>query len=386
MASAEHPTEHRRVPLRQVIRPTLGILAILLVFNYVLLPQIAGARKTIHLLSDVNIAWLALGIVAEIASLLAYVRLTQLTLRVERPGYWRLAQIDLSTTAVSHVVPAGAVVGVGLGYRLLLRAGVPAEKAATGKTLQTIGSAVVLNVILFVGLVFALVLHGGDSLYGPIATLGMLMIVVVAVSGALIVRRQSTIISIVSAVLNRLPRVDPESGARLIAALATTLRELGSDRRFLRQTLIWATMNWLLDAFSLWCSVRAFGHSLGPVGLIVAYGLANVAAALPITPGGLGVVEGVLVPTLVAFNATRGIAILGVLAWRLISFWIPIPVGLACYAPLVSLHDRTPLEEQPSEEPTDATAESPPIPSDPTPPEPKRPTEPERPTRPGAAG
>ena len=97
----------------------------------------------------------------------------------------------------------------------------------------------------------------------------------------------------------------------------------------------------LLDALALWCSVRAFGHSLGPVGLIVAYGLANVAAALPLTPGGLGIVEGILVPTLVALQTTRGIAILGVLTWRLFSFWLPIPIGLACYAPLATHHDKS---------------------------------------------
>jgi hypothetical protein len=78
--------------------------------------------------------------------------------------------------------------------------------------------------------------------------------------------------------------------------------------------------------------VRAFGHTLGPVGLLVAYGLANVAAALPITPGGIGIVEGVLVPTLVAFDTPRGVAVLGVLAFRLLSFWLPIPIGFAAYA------------------------------------------------------
>jgi uncharacterized membrane protein YbhN (UPF0104 family) len=141
------------------------------------------------------------------------------------------------------------------------------------------------------------------------------------------------------AISTRLPHVDPDAGRRLIESLGSTLRALGSDRAFLRQTLTWATLNWLLDAVALWCSVRAFGHSLGPVGLVVAYGLANVDAALPFTPGGLGIVEGILVPTLVAFETTRGVAILGVLTWRLFSFWIPIPIGLACYAPLATHHD-----------------------------------------------
>jgi uncharacterized protein (TIRG00374 family) len=209
----------------------------------------------------------------------------------------------------------------------------------SGKALQAVGSAVVLNVILGVGLIAALALHGGDPLYTPIASAGLLLLLLVTAATILILRRTQPIIDIVTRLLARLPHVDPNSGRRLVESLASTLRALGTDRMFLRQTMRFATLNWLLDALALWCSVRAFGHSLGPVGLTVAYGLANVAAVLPFTPGGLGVVEAILVPTLVAFDTTRGVAILGVLTWRLFSFWLPIPIGLACYAPLATHHD-----------------------------------------------
>jgi uncharacterized protein (TIRG00374 family) len=326
-------------PLRQVVRPAIGVLAILLVLEYVLLPQLAGARKTIRLLSGISGWWLALGAIAEIASLLAYARLSQRTLRWKPLTFPKMLQIDLSTLAVSHVVPAGSLVGVGLGYALIVRAGVPRNQAASGKTLQTVGSAVVLNIILGAGLITALILHGGSPLYTPIAAAGLSLLLLVSAATILILRRQRRIVDLVTRLLVRLPHVDPDAGRRLIESLGSTLRALGSDRAFLRQTLTWATLNWLLDAVALWCSVRAFGHSLGPVGLVVAYGLANVAAALPFTPGGLGIVEGILVPTLVAFETTRGVAILGVLTWRLFSFWIPIPIGLACYAPLATHHD-----------------------------------------------
>lgn len=333
--TADHSSRNWR-HVRQIVRPALGVLAILLVINYILLPQIAGARKTIHLLSGIDGWWVALAGLAEIASLLAYVRLSQLTLRWPPLKFSTMAQIDLSTLALSHVVPAGSLVGVGVGYALIVRAGVPRSQAVTGKTVQTVGSAVVLNLLLAIGLVAALFLHGGDALYGPIAGAGLALLVAVTVATVLVLRRQQRIIDLLTRLLSRLPHVDPTIGQRLVDSLAETLRTLGRDRTFLRQTLLWATANWLLDAVALWCCVRAFGHSLGPVGLLVAYGLANVAAALPFTPGGLGIVEGILVPTLVAFNTTRGIAILGVLAWRLYSFWIPIPIGLACYAPLAA--------------------------------------------------
>ena len=96
----------------------------------------------------------------------------------------------------------------------------------------------------------------------------------------------------------------------------------------------WAAANWVADAAALWVALAAFGYRIGPDGLIVAYGLANVTAAIPVTPGGLGVMEAVLTTALVGFGAPRGIAILGVVAWRLVNFWLPIPAGAAAYLSL----------------------------------------------------
>jgi hypothetical protein len=73
---------------------------------------------------------------------------------------------------------------------------------------------------------------------------------------------------------------------------------------------------------------------VSPVGLIVAFGLANVVAAIPITPGGLGVVEAVLTSTLVGFGVPRATAVLGVLTYRLANFWLPIPLGGLAYVSL----------------------------------------------------
>ena len=98
--------------------------------------------------------------------------------------------------------------------------------------------------------------------------------------------------------------------------------------------VIWATLNWLLDAAALWVFVAAYGFKLGLDGLIVSFGLANVVAALPVTPGGLGLVEGVLVPTIVGFGAPRNVALLGVVSYRLVNFWMPIPAAGLAYLSL----------------------------------------------------
>jgi uncharacterized protein (TIRG00374 family) len=109
---------------------------------------------------------------------------------------------------------------------------------------------------------------------------------------------------------------------------------LARDKRVMAWALLWASLNWLLDAASLWCFVAAFGSLVNPVELFAAYGIANVAGALPVSPGGLGIIDAAAPLLLVGFGVTRSVATLGVLGWRMVNFWLPIPTGAAAYVSL----------------------------------------------------
>ena len=128
--------------------------------------------------------------------------------------------------------------------------------------------------------------------------------------------------------------MNPDRVSALVQNVADRLEILLRNRQLLKRALLWAAANWLLDAASLWVFLLAFGHVISPVDLLVAYGLANILAVIPITPSGLGVVEGVLIPTLAGFGVPKAVAILSVLAWRLVNFWLPIPVGGVSYLSL----------------------------------------------------
>ena len=60
--------------------------------------------------------------------------------------------------------------------------------------------------------------------------------------------------------------------------------------------------------------------------MLVAYGLANILAVIPLTPSGLGVIELTIVAVLKGFGVPGGIAAAGVLSWRLVNFWLPDPL------------------------------------------------------------
>lgn len=65
-----------------------------------------------------------------------------------------------------------------------------------------------------------------------------------------------------------------------------------------------------------------------------AFVAAVLLAMLPTTPGGPRVVEGILVPALVTLGASTSVALLGVITWRLVQFWLPMPLALEMYASL----------------------------------------------------
>src|SRR6185312_5115750 len=92
--------------------------------------------------------------------------------------------------------------------------------------------------------------------------------------------------------------------------------------------------NWILDAGSLWVFLFAFGAHVSPIDVLVAYGLANILAVIPVTPSGLGVIELTLIAVLKGFGVPADVAAAGVLSWRLVNFWLPIPFGGVSYLSL----------------------------------------------------
>jgi putative heme transporter len=304
------------------------LLIFLLVFEYLVIPQLAGTRKAVDLLGKVNLLYLLAGIGLEGAAIVAYTQLTRAVLPGEgSPGFFTLLRIQLSTLSVSHVIPAGTAAGASLGYRLLTQAGVDGADAGFALATEGLGSAVVLNVLLWLALVVSIPLNGFNTLYLTAAVIGALLIGGFFLLVLLLTRGEERASNVLRSVAARVPFVDEITVGRLVHRLVARLRELSANRPLLARAIGWAAANWLLDAASLWVFVAAFGFRVTVYGLLVSFGLAFVLAAIPVTPGGLGVVETVLTSSLVGFGSPRGIAILGVLAYRLVNFWLPIPLG-----------------------------------------------------------
>ena len=311
------------------------IFAVLLIVEYLVVPELVGASKDLYLLGRVNAGWLIAGLVLECVSLFCYGLLTQALLPAPgRPPLSRLFRIDLAAAGIAHVIPAGSLGSAAVGFRMFTAEGVEGNDAAVMMATKGLGSTVVLNVLLWLSLVISIPLAGFHPIYVTVAILGAVLLFVVAALAFGVTHESARAARMLRVIGDRIPGLTGDRLEHAVTGAGASLSALGRNRRTLLWSLIWASLNWLLDAASLWCFVAAFGRTVNPVELFAAYGIANVAGALPVTPGGLGITDSVAPLLLVSFGVTRSVAVLGVLGWRLVNFWLPIPAGAAAYASL----------------------------------------------------
>ncbi len=328
------PAKRKRFTLPREVRIILSLGSLVFVFEYLVLPQFSSARHSLNLLASLNPLLVALAVLLEITAIYSYMELTRSVLYPHAPGRFNLLRVNLAGLAISHVVPGGTAPAGALSYRIFNELGVPRDTNAFGLAVQGAGSAVVLNMIFWLALVISIPLRGFNPAYGFAALAGVFLLAAFFGTILLITRGQRQAANWLKAIARRVPAVDPDKISALLAKVADRITMLVTNRRTLWSAFMWAALNWLFDAACLWVFIWSFGHVISPIDLLVAYGLANIFAAIPITPAGLGVIEGVLITTLVGFGVPHSQAILAVLAYRLVNFWIPIPIGGISYASL----------------------------------------------------
>ncbi len=93
------------------------------------------------------------------------------------------------------------------------------------------------------------------------------------------------------------------------------------------QALLLSAGRWVLDYLTLLAALTAVHADPRPSTVLLAFCAAQFLGTLPLTPGGLGFVEAGLTGTLVLAGVPAGAAVVATLAYRLASFWLPIPAG-----------------------------------------------------------
>jgi len=315
----------------RVIRIALRVLAIaalLLLLRFVVIPQFIDAGHGLHEIRGLSPWSLLLALALELASLAAYGALTWGVLDPrDRPRYDTVLRVDLAGVGTTNAIPAGGAFALAVRYRLLAAAGSSPSSIVGGLAVEVILSNLLLGAVFALGLLLSLA-SLPPSPYYQVA--GAFMVGVfggAAIALAVAVRRRKRVAGAVGRRARRLPEAWRERLVVFVDDAVGSVAALAVDRGRFWAAVFWGAVNWLLDAAALWVLLAAFGYRADPGQLLLVYGLVGILAIIPITPGGLGVVEGVMVPLLVSLGSTYQIAILGVIAWRLLQFWMPMPLG-----------------------------------------------------------
>lgn len=325
------PSTKRFKPIGFTLK--LGVFA--LAFYFFVLPLGPDFRDAWRRIQDVEPIYLIGGFGLQIAAWFCYSLLTRSALGDAAGGVSRMRffRIQMSTSALSKLVPGGNATASALGYRLLTLSGISGPDAGFALATAGLGSAIVLNLLFWVALMVSIPIRGVNPGYAAAALAGVVLMLLAAGLVVGVMHGQGRADRIIRWICAKL-RLNPESAIAVVRQIGQRVEELLSDRELLIRVVFWAALNWLLDAASLWVFLRAFGGSLDVDALIVAFCLANVLAAIPLTPGGLGIVEASYLSTLPAFGVPWWRARLGLASYRIAQLILPIILGAILYASL----------------------------------------------------
>jgi uncharacterized protein (TIRG00374 family) len=317
-------------PVRRIVGRAVGLLVTALVL-YVFAPTLVEFLAEAPRLLTIDPVWLLAMLGSQAASFVALWQLHHVAIRCDDRVL--IATSQLAANAFSRVVPGGAAAAGALQYRMLVQGGVGPAAAATGLTavgLITVAALLALPVLSVPAMLAGIPVPAGlweAALVGLVAFVVLFAIAAFAMNHDGVLRAAARVVAAIRARLGRTPPPgDP--AAHLIEQRDAVRASLG---RGWRTALAAAVGNRLLDYLALLFALRAVGAAPDPSLVLLAYVAAAVLGMIPLTPGGLGFVEAGLVATLGLAGVAAPDAVLAALAYRLVSYWLPLPAGAVAY-------------------------------------------------------
>jgi uncharacterized protein (TIRG00374 family) len=300
---------------------------------YLVAPKLASVLGAWPRLATLDPVWCAVALVAELASFTCNFALQRVALQTS--GWFAVVTAGLSSNAVTDSLPGSEAAGAAVQFRMLTTAGFDPGTAVGGLTaFSLIGVGALLGLPVFA---LPAILAGVPASTGLVHTalLGLVAFACFAVFGAVILRADWPLAAAGRAaqrVRNWVTRGrrPPATGwdKVLISQRDSVRAALG--RKWWQAALLTAGRLGF-DYGCLLAALRATGADPRPSLVLLAYSAAEIVALIPLTPGGLGIVEASLSGLLVLAGVSAGDALLATLAYRIASYWLPLLAGPPAY-------------------------------------------------------
>ena len=233
--------------------------------------------------------------------------------------------VGLAAFGLTQALPGGGVAGGALAMRRFQQFG--------SRPLTAASSVVHIGLVSLTGLCLVVTATIGSAAvttgqHAAVAGVGLLLCATL-LGGFVLARRtgvyerlQHLLLGRVAALLAQ-READPGDRFALTGSRAEAAAPLVGVRALARP-LTWSVGKWALDLTVLALVVRAVGGTVPLAAIAVAYAALNLVNSIPLTPGGLGLVEGGLSASLLAAGMDLGTAAAATLAYRAVSYWLPL--------------------------------------------------------------
>jgi uncharacterized protein (TIRG00374 family) len=282
---------------------------------YLLLPQLANAGAAVRALGHAN-WWWVLAAVPALFVAQAFSTLLQVGAIPADLPFGSTYIVSFGGSFLNRVTPNN-VGGMALNFRYQQKAGVDSGAATASVGLQTVaalGATLLLLAVFFARTGRSTSVH----LHFHVQQWVLVLITAVLVVGALY------------AITPRGRRFFHDKIWGFIRSAGTAIVRLAESPRHLALTGVGALGGPIVQVVALWLCVHALGGHLPFVQVGAVYlGSHLVASAAPV-PGGLGALEAALVAGLSALGMPVGAAASAVLIYRLLTYWLTVPVGWLC--------------------------------------------------------
>ncbi|HEV3352275.1 MAG TPA: lysylphosphatidylglycerol synthase domain-containing protein [Acidimicrobiales bacterium] len=297
-------------PLAQVTRVRPRTLVALAAFGFavqLLLPQVGEFSQTVDAVTTAHWAWMLAAVGAAAATFVA-AALAQRGAVEKRLPLYPMTIVQVACSFVNRVTPAGTG-GLGLNERHLEKSGLPRPSALAAIGLNALAGAVVHALSVAV----AIAALGQSGIGGAPLPRGWGVLVAVTIGFAI------AGIVLLSPLRRRIAGPMKRAAGDLVRVLRRPLQAIQ-----LFSGNIGVTLG---NALALAACLAAFHANADLLEVIVVYLGGSAVASVSPTPGALGAVEAALVAGLTGVGVAAGPAVAGVLAFRLVTFWLPTVPG-----------------------------------------------------------
>jgi uncharacterized protein (TIRG00374 family) len=321
----------------------LVMLALLGLAVHLLIPQLGSMQDSARVLRTMKPWAVGLAVLSEV---LSYVALGYMMKRIvgltgQMLTLHRAFGVTLASGAVGLI--AGGLVGIGgSSFRWLRDAGIRPEGALLAGWLPTLLNASTIAAFALIGMVELVLLQDLSVALWIAFSLSLLLLVVVAASLFWASGHRDAAKKLLArwqAKWARLRRKEPSP-----EHLLSTVDRL-FDAFHILKTRGWkapvaaAAMGVVLDMGCMFWLYVAARHLVTPGKLLSGYALPLLIGKVAVIPGGIGLVEGTMVALYHGFGVPTATAVLVVLAYRVIAFWMPNLIGF-CIIPFLQIQPR----------------------------------------------